>query len=41
MNAPESEVLKVELLPIDDEHDIGFIACLTIDRPRQTQRIEC
>ena len=33
MNAPESEVLKVELLPIDDEHDIGFIACLTIDRP--------
>lgn len=33
MNAPESEVLKVELLPIDNEHDIGFIACLTIDRP--------
>jgi enoyl-CoA hydratase/carnithine racemase len=33
MNAPESEVLKVELLPIDEEHDIGFIACLTIDRP--------
>ena len=33
MNAPESEVLKVELLPIDDEHDFGFIACLTIDRP--------
>ena len=33
MNAPESEVLKVKLLPIDDEQDIGFIACLTIDRP--------
>ena len=33
MNAPESELLKVELLPIDNEHDIGFIACLTIDRP--------
>jgi enoyl-CoA hydratase/carnithine racemase len=33
MNAPESEVLKVELLPVNDEHNIGLIACLTIDRP--------
>ena len=33
MNPPESDVVKVELHPISEEQDVGYIACLTIDRP--------
>ncbi len=33
MNPPQSDVMKVMLQPISDDHDLGFIACLTIDRP--------
>ena len=33
MNPPQSDVMKVELHPISEEHDLGFIASMTIDRP--------
>ena len=33
MNTPESDVMKVELHPIGEEEDLGFFACMTIDRP--------
>jgi len=33
MNTPESDVMKVELHPISEEEDLGFFACMTIDRP--------
>ena len=33
MNTPESDVIKVELHPLSDEEDLGFFACMTIDRP--------
>ena len=33
MNPPQSDVMKVELHPISQEHDLGFIASMTIDRP--------
>ena len=35
MNPPESPVLKVELHPVDEEQDLGFIACMIIDRPNK------
>ena len=33
MNPPQSDVMKVDLHAISDEDDLGFIACMTIDRP--------
>lgn len=33
MNPPQSDVMKVELHPISEEHDLGFIASMMIDRP--------
>ena len=33
MNPPESDVVKVDLHPISEDDDIGFFACMTIDRP--------
>ena len=33
MNPPESDVIKVDLHPISEDDDIGFFACMTIDRP--------
>ena len=33
MDQPESEVLDMKLIPINEEHDLGYIARLTIDRP--------
>ncbi len=33
MNPPQSDVVKLELHPISEEDDLGFIACMTIDRP--------
>ena len=33
MDHPESEVLDMKLIPINEEHDLGYIARLTIDRP--------
>ena len=33
MNPPQSDVMKVELHPISEEHDLGFIASMTLDRP--------
>ena len=33
MNPPESDVIRVDLHPISEEDDIGFFACMTIDRP--------
>ena len=33
MNTPESDVMKIELHPISEEEDLGFFACMTIDRP--------
>ena len=33
MNPPTSDVMKVDLHPISDDADVGFFACMTIDRP--------
>jgi len=33
MNPPESDVVKVDLHPISEDDDIGFFACMTVDRP--------
>ena len=33
MNPPTSEVMTVDLHPLNEEEDIGFFACLTINRP--------
>ena len=33
MNPPQSDVMKVELHPISEDHDLGFIASMMIDRP--------
>ena len=33
MNPPESDVLRLDLHPVDDERDLGRFAVLTIDRP--------
>ena len=33
MKPPQSDVVKVDLHPISDEQDLGYIARLTIDRP--------
>ena len=33
MTPPESDVVKVDLHPISEDDDIGFFACMTIDRP--------
>ena len=33
MDHPKSEVLDMKLIPINEEHDLGYIARLTIDRP--------
>ena len=33
MNPPQSDVMKVELHPISEEPDLGFIASMMIDRP--------
>ncbi|MEK9651659.1 MAG: enoyl-CoA hydratase/isomerase family protein [Poseidonia sp.] len=33
MNAPQSDVTKVDLHPLSEDESIGFFACLTIDRP--------
>ena len=33
MNPPESDVIKVDLHPISEDDDIGFFACMTVDRP--------
>ena len=33
MNPPTSEVMTVDLHPLNEEEDIGFFACMTINRP--------
>lgn len=33
MNPPTSDVMTVELHPLNEEEDIGFFACMTINRP--------
>ena len=33
MNPPESDVMTLELHAISDEDDLGFVACMTINRP--------
>ncbi|MCH1537662.1 MAG: enoyl-CoA hydratase-related protein [Candidatus Poseidonia sp.] len=33
MNPPESDVLNIELHAVNDEVELGFFACLTINRP--------
>lgn len=33
MNPPTSDVMKVDLHPISEDADVGFFACMTIDRP--------
>ena len=33
MDHPKSEVLDMKIIPINEEHDLGYIARLTIDRP--------
>ena len=33
MNTPESDVMRVELHPLHEEDDLGYFACMTIDRP--------
>ena len=33
MNPPTSDVMKVDLHPISEDANIGFFACMTIDRP--------
>ena len=33
MNPPISEVMTVDLHPLNEEEDIGFFACMTINRP--------
>ena len=33
MNPPESDVTTLELHAISDEDDLGFVACMTINRP--------
>ena len=35
MNPPQSDVMKVELHPISEEEDLGFFACMTINRPNK------
>lgn len=35
MNPPTSDVMKVDLHPISDDADVGFFACMTIDRPNK------
>ncbi|MCH1588555.1 MAG: enoyl-CoA hydratase-related protein [Flavobacteriales bacterium] len=33
MNPPSSDVLRIDLHPVNEDHDRGFFAVLTIDRP--------
>jgi enoyl-CoA hydratase/carnithine racemase len=33
MNPPESDVINVELHPLSEDDDLGYFACMTIDRP--------
>ena len=35
MNPPQSDVMKVELHPISEEENLGFFACMTINRPNK------
>ena len=35
MNPPHSDVLLVDLHPVDDTRDLGFFVVLTIDRPNK------
>ena len=35
MNPPQSDVMKVELHPISEEEELGFFACMTINRPNK------
>jgi enoyl-CoA hydratase/carnithine racemase len=33
MNPPQSDVVKVDLHPLSEEDDLGFFACMTVNRP--------
>jgi enoyl-CoA hydratase/carnithine racemase len=39
MNPPQSDVMKVELHPISEEEDLGFFACMTINRPNKVNAL--